>query len=73
MWRLLVVLVVMMAAAIALADRPPVNPQQQCAALGLCGNISSSITSIPAQPVTSTIPEVQGACTFPATFPCTMN
>ena len=73
MWRyLLVALLVALAAVVALADRPPINPQQQCSAVGRCGNISSSVIVIPASPVTSTIPEVQGGCTFPATFPCTM-
>lgn len=75
MWRyLLVSLLVAIAAAVALAERVPTNPQQTCAATGRCGNISSPSTiSIAAPPVTSDIPAVNNGCTFPASFPCAMN
>lgn len=71
MVRILIVVLIALIAAVAMAERVPTNPQQTCAAVGRCGNISTpSAITIAAPPVTSDIPAVQAHCTFPATFPC---
>ena len=71
MGRILIVVVLVLLAAVAWAERVPTNPQQTCAATGRCGNISSASTiTVAVPPVTGEEPALGTTCTFPALLPC---